>query len=345
MISFFRHHLLPIYWLLSLLSASTVIAQTASASPTPVLTAEQKASLEEATELSRKAVELHSLFHYDDALPLAQRALDLRRGVFGDNNASVAESLSNLGSLYFAKENYDRAEELFKKALAIYDKLGTETPNTANVLDTLTALRWRNRDYAKGESYGQRALALKEKLYGQRSPHLIRSLNNLSKIYDNTKKLPERNALYLRVASILENKNAKILDRQVLYEYRCNLRNSDQTPEVVEIENRLASILAWDTSTSTQAPVNAGVLNPKALSLPKPSYPPGARAVGAGGIVVVQVVIDECGKVINVKTLVGDETLRGVCEESARSARFAPTMMNGVPIRVTGVIQYQFMRQ
>src|ERR1044071_5132745 len=51
--------------------------------------------------------------------------------------------------------------------------------------------------------------------------------------------------------------------------------------------------------TPRAAPISGGVLNGKAISLPKPAYPPIARAARASGTVVVQVVIDENGNVVS----------------------------------------------
>src|SRR6476659_5299406 len=48
-----------------------------------------------------------------------------------------------------------------------------------------------------------------------------------------------------------------------------------------------------------RAPISGGVLNGKAISLPKPGYPAIAKAAHASGTVVVQVVIDENGSVIS----------------------------------------------
>ena len=53
--------------------------------------------------------------------------------------------------------------------------------------------------------------------------------------------------------------------------------------------------------------INGGVINGKAVSLPKPRYPPEARAAGVGGSVKVQVTIDESGTIESAKALADDE--------------------------------------
>jgi len=91
-------------------------------------------------------------------------------------------------------------------------------------------------------------------------------------------------------------------------------------------------------------PVSKGVLNGSALSLPKPNYSPAAKAVGASGLVKVQVTIDESGRVISANAIDGHPLLRSESERAARGARFSPTKLSDMPIKVTGIITYNFTR-
>lgn len=89
--------------------------------------------------------------------------------------------------------------------------------------------------------------------------------------------------------------------------------------------------------------VSGGVLNGKATSLPKPPYPPAARAVRAAGAVSVQVLISESGSVISANAVSGHPLLRAAAEGAARGARFSPTLLSGQPVKVSGVITYNFV--
>ena len=97
--------------------------------------------------------------------------------------------------------------------------------------------------------------------------------------------------------------------------------------------------------TPPRAPISGGVLNGKAISLPKPAYPPIARAAHASGTVVVQVLIDENGSVVSAHAVSGHPMLQGAAVGAARQARFSPTKLSGQPVKVTGVIQYNFVAQ
>ena len=97
--------------------------------------------------------------------------------------------------------------------------------------------------------------------------------------------------------------------------------------------------------TPRSAPISGGVLNGKAISLPKPAYPAIARQAHASGTVVVQVTIDENGNVISARAVSGHPLLQAVSVNAARNARFSPTKLSGQPVKVTGVITYNFVAQ
>jgi protein TonB len=94
-----------------------------------------------------------------------------------------------------------------------------------------------------------------------------------------------------------------------------------------------------------KAPISGGVLNGKATSLPKPAYPAIARAAHASGKVTVQVTIDENGNVISAHAVGGHPLLQAAATAAARGAKFSPTKLSGQPVKVTGVITYDFLPQ
>ena len=89
-------------------------------------------------------------------------------------------------------------------------------------------------------------------------------------------------------------------------------------------------------------PVSGGVLNGIALSLPSPSYPETARRLRTSGIVTVEVIVDETGKVISAVATSGPSLLRDVAVQAASRARFSPTKLSGQPVKVSGLINYKF---
>jgi TonB family protein len=110
--------------------------------------------------------------------------------------------------------------------------------------------------------------------------------------------------------------------------------------------------------------ISGGILNGKAVSLPKPEYPEAAKAAGYEGVVYVKVTIDEAGNVVSavaddqVRKVykaskegesvaqdqpVADILLRDAAERAAWNAKFAPTRLSGIGVRVSGTIIYNFV--
>ncbi|HEV3468699.1 MAG TPA: hypothetical protein VG148_05220 [Pyrinomonadaceae bacterium] len=88
--------------------------------------------------------------------------------------------------------------------------------------------------------------------------------------------------------------------------------------------------------------VTTGVLNGLALSMPEPPDPRGAGEGRAGGEVRVRVVIDERGGVISARPLTGRGPLRAAAAAAARRATFPVTRLHCEPVKVVGVLVYEF---
>lgn len=89
--------------------------------------------------------------------------------------------------------------------------------------------------------------------------------------------------------------------------------------------------------------ISAGVLNGKAISKPAPPYPPIAKAARASGTVTVQVTVDESGDVVSAKAVSGHPLLQNSAAQAARQAKFTPTKLGGIAVKVTGVLTYNFV--
>lgn len=88
--------------------------------------------------------------------------------------------------------------------------------------------------------------------------------------------------------------------------------------------------------------ISAGVINGKAMNLPKPGFPAAARAVKASGAVSIQVVVDESGNILSASAVSGHPLLRQAAEQAAKNAKFSPTIMSGQPVKIAGIITYNF---
>jgi TonB family protein len=85
------------------------------------------------------------------------------------------------------------------------------------------------------------------------------------------------------------------------------------------------------------------VLNSEAKLLPKPNYPRMALQIRLQGTVAVQVLIDETGKVVSAKAVSGHPLLVVEAQRAAMGARFSPTIIGDQPVKISGVITYNFV--
>jgi periplasmic protein TonB len=88
--------------------------------------------------------------------------------------------------------------------------------------------------------------------------------------------------------------------------------------------------------------VSEGVLQGSAIKKVRPAYPEIARRARVGGLVQVQVMISEDGRVMEAFILNGSPLLRGAALEAARQWIFAPTTLSKMPVKVQGVLTFNF---
>lgn len=88
--------------------------------------------------------------------------------------------------------------------------------------------------------------------------------------------------------------------------------------------------------------VSSVVLQGKAVERVVPAYPELPKRIRLQGEVSLEVIISPEGRVESVRVVSGHPLLVGSAREAARGWRFEPTFLNGVPVRVTGVITFVF---
>lgn len=89
--------------------------------------------------------------------------------------------------------------------------------------------------------------------------------------------------------------------------------------------------------------VPSSVLVGKTISKPVPLYPVIAKQTRVQGTVPVQILVDETGAVVSAQATGGPALLQQAAVQAARRARFTPTILTGRPVKVSGVILYNFI--
>ncbi len=315
--------------------AENCIAQTPSSSQSP--------GLVESYELTDKVLKLYSEGNYDEALPLAKRALELREAALGRNHEDLIPLLLNLGELYKAKQRLSDAHSSFERALRISEKVfGADDVRLASILDRLAFVVYAERDEGKAESLFARSLSIKEKAFGPESPEVAQTAFALGELYRFRRDYSKAGPLYQRVIRIREKGGRKDDPEllKALQGYVVVLFGQNKTAEAGQVQKRIVEVVG------DHGPIRGGVLNGKAISLVTPEYPAEARSTHASGQVQVRVLIDETGRVIEAKGINISGThgaLITAAENAARRSRFTPTLVSGVPVKVNGIIIYNFV--
>jgi TonB family protein len=134
----------------------------------------------------------------------------------------------------------------------------------------------------------------------------------------------------------------------------CNLVDSQNTvSEIVFLwkgDSKKTFKMYFDNSFGTTFAVekqdsDSGneIINNSAVILAKPEYPRAARAVRATGKVEVRVLINELGYVISAEAISGHPLLQFAAIEAAKKSKFKPTLLSGIPVKVNGIIVYNFV--
>ncbi len=344
--------------------AQTKVDQTQTASgatQTQKTTTAQPPELTEANRLGAQVVKLYREGKYDEALPLAKREVELREKALGPETQAVATSVFNLASLYQAKKNYHEAEPLFQRSLAVYEKsFGTDNLRLYPVLESYAFALFGNRKYSEAQQQLKRAVSIRESALGDESLEVARSLYTFGQLSQAIGDYGEALSSYGQAGEISE----KVIGLESVDKDKITIRTCPDLTKIRQKETQDLIVQASkaqpkqsgttikkpDVQKSTVnngdfAVVKEGVINGKAIRKPVPDYPGTAKAARITGPVVVKILVDETGKVIESEAVCGHSVLSGAAVSAARNVRFSPTTLSGVPVKVSGTVTYNFMLQ
>jgi TonB family protein len=118
-----------------------------------------------------------------------------------------------------------------------------------------------------------------------------------------------------------------------------------QPPQPSEGEASMDSAAAQDKAAdkSDKSKSSDKLKKGELIEAPHPSYPDEAKNEKIEGEVTVVITIGDEGNVIYAKAKSGPEPLYRASEAAALKARFKPTLLNGKPVKVSGIITYKFV--
>jgi tetratricopeptide (TPR) repeat protein len=132
----------------------------------------------------------------------------------------TAAIYNNLGLVYEAKWQYDKAIEYYEKALVIQKKtVGEDHPDTVNSYNNLGGAYYEKGQYDKAIEYYEKALAIQKEVLGEEHPDTARSYNNIGLAYNKAKGQYDKAIEYYEKALVISKKvnGEDRLDTAIIY--------------------------------------------------------------------------------------------------------------------------------
>lgn len=152
----------------------------------PQMSDAEKQKLEEIEGLIKQAYKLTEEEKYDEALPIAEKALVIAVKNFKPNHFSIGIASYYLALVSDNRNDLVRAEELYKRSLSIAEELGDDDEYVAQPAHALADLYFRQDALDKAEPLYLRALSIWEKLRGPDHRTVLAATIRLGSIYRKT---------------------------------------------------------------------------------------------------------------------------------------------------------------
>lgn len=266
--------------------------------------------------------------------------------------------LSNRGDYLKALKDFDQALKLqpengdfYYSRAQVYSRMDN---TDAALADFAKAVEFINSEFGRSVAFSERAKIYQAqgklddslKDYGEAiklAPEFAYHYANRAAVYFEKQEYQKAIVDYSEAIRIDPRNPYFLSDRAKTY------RALDQADLASEDEANAEALSNTSSPSSEAKPeqpdstkISGGDLTNQAISLPKPPYPPVAKVARATGDVVVQVTIDEQGRVVTAHAVSGHPLLQAAAVNAARQARFEPRKLSGKPAKLTGTIRYSF---
>lgn len=145
------------------------------------------------------------LGHNEIADKMLSAALDESRRL-GHLNMPPPAVFNKLAAAFYQKNDFKKAEAVYKSALATYEKRLTEDhPHLSNILLNLAELYFSQAKYAMAEPLFERSLIVDEKRFAGIHPHMYRRMLKLAWVYCSQNKHADAYALLKRAQELKKN--------------------------------------------------------------------------------------------------------------------------------------------
>ena len=294
-------------------------------------------------QINQQLVSNYQKQKFDEAIKLGQQAVDLSLKIYGENNVETAVAYTNLGVIYRDKNKFKESIENLQKAVNTYESVSNlKSKEQVTAYEALAVSQILGGFNKEAEFNYLKAIETAESKFGKESKESFSPVLNLANLYARDRNFEKANDYYLKSYDLAIKHYGKagkeieqIEDSRIcLFTVQgFNFSKSETFKAFYEKKKQLFG----DTPEYGEA------LSAKAKVLPKPELPSEVRSQGLGGSIPVRVKIDEQGKVLEAKTVCGNPILGKASEEAVKKARFETVLVNGKPIKYSGIVIYSYI--
>ncbi|MDZ8054597.1 MAG: tetratricopeptide repeat protein [Aulosira sp. ZfuVER01] len=162
-----------------------------------------KKLIKKLNQLNLQVVELAGEGNLEQAIIVAQQAVNIGETHQITENPEYCDSLNNLAELYRIQGSYLLAQPLYLQTLNLRKKLlGYEHPDVAQSLNNLAALYHAQGNYVEAEKLFLESLELWKHIFGESHFQIATNLNNLAEIYREQGKYFQAEQVHLEVLAM-----------------------------------------------------------------------------------------------------------------------------------------------
>lgn len=219
----------------ALLCAGAVLLAACSATPEP------RSEREDILVLTKRMVVLTEAGKYEEARPVAQRAVRRAEETLGPEHPTVAIYLTYLGGVQRSLGEHEDARATYEKALAMQGKLlGADHVAVSN---TLSALARLDQDLGRDEQARAsllRALAIREQALGPEHPATVTVVCRLGALYERLGDYENAEPLLVRALDAMGAGGGRSHPERArtMQSYVRVLRNTGRSAQADELEAR-----------------------------------------------------------------------------------------------------------
>lgn len=221
--------------------------------------------------------------------------------------------------------------------------------------EDLNALNQRARGlydakkYEEAEKVARTAVEAAERQFGPNSAEASAELMNLANILAARRDSQKARKALARVIELRVQRHgpSQTFEQDALELFTCLDASDLKGKPDLDMAKVINRILAEDSVLEQGlklSPDASELQVGEIMSKPPPQYPVEAKMTHASGAVIIKIIIDEAGRIVGMRPLdCSTKVFRAVSLSAAQRATFGPTLVNGKPVKVRGLIFYRYI--